>query len=263
MENIENSAPAAVPAALQEFFAKNPKVALAFSGGADSAYLLYAAKACGADLTAYYVSTQFQPAFEKRDAEKLAGQLEVPLVVLTPDILADKTVAANPPDRCYHCKHQIFAAIQKQAKKDGYPLVIDGTNASDDAGDRPGMRALKERDVRSPLQECGITKDRMRDYSRRAKIFTWNKPAYACLATRVPYGTPLTAAVLEKIEKAEHALFKMGFSDLRVRIFDQGKGAKIQLPAGQIGQAAGSTESILEALDPYFEEILLDLRPRP
>ena len=126
---------------LQQFFEANPKLAIAFSGGVDSAYLLYAAKTHGADLRAYYVKTAFQPQFEYEDAQLLAKQLDIPMTTISLDVLSDASISANPPDRCYWCKRKIFSAIAAQAAKDGFSLLADGTNASDDAGDRPGMRA--------------------------------------------------------------------------------------------------------------------------
>ena len=177
-----------VPAALREFFAEHSTIALAFSGGTDSSYLLYAAKACGANVHAYYVSTPFQPQFELDDAKLLAESLHADMTVLPFDVLTDKVVKSNPKDRCYYCKNQVFGGILKAAKEDGFTEIMDGTNASDDAGDRPGMRALKEMKVLSPLRLSGITKTALREYSRNAGLFTWNKPAYACLATRVPSG---------------------------------------------------------------------------
>ena len=138
---------------LNSFFAENPRVALAFSGGVDSAYLLYAAKNAAADVTAYYVKSAFQPEFETRDALRLARELGANMKVLELDILCDSTVTSNPDDRCYYCKKQIFTAIVQAARADGYDVLIDGTNASDDAADRPGIRALEELSVRSPLRE--------------------------------------------------------------------------------------------------------------
>lgn len=250
----------AVPQRLAAFFGQNPRVALAFSGGVDSAYLLYAAKACGAEVTAYYVNTQFQPAFELADAGRLAGQLGAVLRVLDMDILANPAVTENPPDRCYHCKRAIFGAIMAAAAQDGYTVLLDGSNASDDAADRPGMRALAELRVLSPLRQAGLTKKQVRLYSRRAGLFTWNKPAYACLATRLPTGTPLQAAVLQKVERAEEALKAMGFFDLRVRV--QGGCARLQLPAAQLEKAARLHGRITAALAADFDEVLLDLKPR-
>lgn len=150
---------------LTEFFKENKKAAIAFSGGVDSAYLLCAALKSGADVRAYYAKSAFQPQFELDDARRLAETLSADMRVLTLDVLADEAVAANPADRCYHCKRRIFSAIAAAAADDGYTLLLDGTNASDDAGDRPGMRALRELSVRSPLRECGLTKPEIRRLS--------------------------------------------------------------------------------------------------
>ena len=245
---------------LETFFHENPRVALAFSGGVDSAYLLYAARACGAQVRAYYVQTAFQPAFEREDALRLVRELGAEMTVLPLDILDREEVCANPPQRCYHCKRAIFSAILQAAAADGFDLVIDGTNASDDAGDRPGMRALGELSVRSPLRECGITKAQVRALSKEAGLFTWDKPAYACLATRVPTREAVTPETLRKVEAAEEALFSLGYSDLRVRVFHGA--ARLQLPGQQLEQAAKEREAILQALAPWFDTVLLDLKER-
>ena len=137
---------------LSEFFKEHPRAALAFSGGADSSYLLYAARQAGAQVQPYFVKTAFQPQFELHDAQRLCDELGVELMVLYRDVLSHDEVCKNPADRCYHCKRVIFEALLEQAARDGYDVVLDGTNASDDAGDRPGMRALAELCVYSPLR---------------------------------------------------------------------------------------------------------------
>ena len=207
------------------------------------------------------MKSQFQAGFEYEDALKLADELDIRIKTIELDVLADNAVAANPENRCYHCKRRIFEAIIAAAKADGYETVIDGTNASDDAQDRPGMRALKELGVLSPLRECGVTKAELRLYSQNAGLFTWNKPAYACLATRVPHGRSITQELLNKVEKAEAALSQMGFSDFRVRIAD-GDAAKIQLCRAQLDLLMRRREDILCALKDDFDDILLDLHLR-
>lgn len=202
---------------LESFFGENRTVALGFSGGVDSSFLLWSALNCGAEVRAYYVSTAFQPAFEREDALRLARSLGVEPVILELDILSCDEVTANPPDRCYHCKKRIFTAVSRQALEDGCSVLLDGTNASDDAADRPGMRALKELSVLSPLRLCGLTKTEIRRLSREAGLFTWDKPAYACLATRTPSGEKITERILQRTETAETALHALGFRDLRVR----------------------------------------------
>ena len=245
---------------LQDFFAQNQKVALAFSGGVDSAYLLYCAKQAGADVTAYFVRTPFQPVFELEDAMGLAKELDATLKVLDVDILTDATVTENPKNRCYFCKKRIFSAILEQAKKDGYSLVIDGTNASDDASDRPGMVALAELNVRSPLRESGLTKGNIRRLSKEAGLFTHDKPAYACLATRIPAGMPITRGLLAKVERSEAYLASLGFSDFRVRIL--GNGAKLELRREQLSLLLEHRETILRELKKEFTTVLMDLEVR-
>ena len=245
---------------LEQFFQENPRCALGFSGGVDSAYLLYAGVKAGADIRPYFIKTAFQPAFELADAQKLAQGLGVEVTVLELDALADPRVAANPADRCYFCKQNLFRTLKERAIADGYPVLLDGTNASDEAGDRPGMRALAELSVRSPLRECGLTKAEIRARSREAGLFTWDKPAYACLATRVPAGETITADILARVEGAEDALFRLGYTDFRVRVFHGA--ARLQLPRGQMERAVREAETIQAALKPYFTPILLDLEGR-
>lgn len=245
---------------LQEFFRENPKAALAFSGGVDSAYLLYAAQQCGAQVRAYYVRTAFQPLFELEDARRLAEQLHADMRELTVDILADDAVRTNPADRCYHCKRLIFSEILREAERDGFSVLMDGTNASDDADDRPGMRALRELSVRSPLRECGLTKPEIRKRSREAGLFTWDKPAYACLATRIPTGVEITADRLERTERAEVYLSALGFQDFRVRI--SGDAARIQVKETQLSLVLEQRETILEELKKAYTDVWLDLEVR-
>ena len=245
---------------LEQFFQENPRCALGFSGGVDSAYLLYAGVKAGADIRPYFIKTVFQPAFELADAKKLAAGLGAEVTVLELDALADPRVAANPADRCYFCKQNLFRTLKERAIADGYPVLLDGTNASDEAGDRPGMRALAELSVRSPLRECGLTKAEIRARSREAGLFTWDKPAYACLATRVPAGEAITADLLARVEGAEDALFRLGYTDFRVRVFHSA--ARLQLPRGQMERAVREAETIQAALKPYFTPILLDLEGR-
>ena len=252
--------PSAVPENLAAFFHEHPKVALAFSGGTDSAYLLYAARVCGCDVRACYAWSAFQPAFERADALHLAEELGAELRLIPLDVLSVDAVRANPPDRCYHCKRSIFGALAEAAQADGYDVIIDGTNASDDAGDRPGMRALRELKVLSPLRLCGIGKPRVRELSRQAGLFTWNKPAYACLATRIPSGTPIDRETLERVEQAESRLFELGFTDIRCRVFHGA--ARLQFPSSQLERAVSLRREIREALKPWFDTILIDTEDR-
>ena len=245
---------------LQDFFTEHPCAALAFSGGVDSSYLLYAGIRWAEKLGVYYVKSPFQPEFEYRDALKLAKDLGASVTVLSADPLSDPQVAANPANRCYYCKKVIMSTIKAAAARDGFDLIIDGTNASDDISDRPGFKALGEEGVLSPLRLCGITKAKIRELSREAGLFTWNKPAYACLATRIPTGELITKDNLQAIEQSEDALFRMGFTDFRVRT--KAGAAKLQFIAEQHGEAAKRMDEIKALLAPYYSEVSLDPTPR-
>ena len=245
---------------LQEFFAQHKKTALAFSGGVDSAYLLYAGLSSGCDIHAYYVKSAFQPEFELKDAKRLAKELGAVMTVLELDVLSEAKVAENPANRCYFCKKKIFSKIIEAAKADGYDVIIDGNNASDDADDRPGMKAVQELQVRSPLRECGITKSEVRRLSKEAGLFTWNKPAYACLATRIPTGIKITAEKLHATEISEKALSALGFTDFRIRL--SGNDAKIQVREEQFEKLLIYRKEILEKLKPYYTSVTVDLEVR-
>ena len=245
---------------LPSFFHQHPSGALALSGGVDSALLAWAAGRWGENWRAYFVHTAFQPAHELADARTLANLCGLPLTVLEVDVLADPQVAANPPRRCYYCKRTLFAAIAAAAKQDGLSLLADGTNASDDDGDRPGMAALAELGVCSPLRQCGLTKSDVRRLSREAGLPTWDKPAYACLATRVPTGTRITPELLAATERAEGWLFSQGYTDFRVRLLDGC--ARLQFPADQLARALAQHDEIVAALKPDYRAVLLDLEAR-
>ena len=245
---------------LHQFFTEHPKGALAFSGGVDSAYLLWAGIQAGAKVRPYFVKTQFQPQCELEDAQELCARLDVKLTVAELDILSEPQVAANPADRCYHCKNRLFSVLAARAEADGLPLLLDGTNASDGEGDRPGMRVLREQKVRSPLRECGLSKEQIRELSRQAGLFTWDKPSYACLATRIPTGRAILPEDLEKVERGEEALNRMDFRDFRLRLTENG--CKLQILEGQFPLVQKRQADILAALSPLFSEITLDLRAR-
>ena len=245
---------------LQDFFQSTSHGAIAYSGGVDSSLLVWATAQYGRDWRAYYVRTVFQPEFELLDAKKIAAECGIPLTILEGDILQFPEIRTNPADRCYHCKHRLFSAIGQQAAVDGCSLLIDGTNASDDEGDRPGMRALRELRVRSPLRECGLTKGDVRQLCREVHLSVWNKPAYACLATRIPTGTPITREALWSIEQGENLLSSLGFQNFRIRL--HGGAAVLQVQEDQFSYACENREAILARLSPVFSLVTLDLVPR-
>ncbi len=245
---------------IQEFFQENPIAAVAFSGGVDSAFLLHEASRYAEKTAAYFVQTPFQPAFELEDAQDTAQRIGATLTVIPFDILTVPEASANPPDRCYYCKRALFTLLQARARADGFPLVLDGGNASDDESDRPGMRALRELGVRSPLRECGITKLDIRHLSREADLPVWDKPSYACLATRIPTGTPITADSLRRVAEGESSLAALGLSDFRLRL--RGENALLQVRSEQMSLARRLLASPPAALTENFRAVTLDETPR-
>ena len=212
---------------LKEYFTSHPEIALAFSGGVDSALIMYAAKLWSQEIAAYFVKSVFQPQFELDDAVYMAEKVSVPLRILKLDILSAGGIRPNPQDRCYRCKSAILSSILNAAAEDGFDYVCDGSNSSDDPNDRPGMRALAEFGIHSPLRELGICKNDVRALAKQAGLSCWDKPSYSCLATRIPTGREITAADLDRVEKGESLLFSMGLRDFRLRI--EGVGARLEL----------------------------------
>ncbi len=255
---------------LQKFFEAHRRVAVAFSGGVDSAYLLYTAKNYAETVRAYYVKSAFQPEFEFNDAVRLARELEVELSIIQIDVLNNQTITNNPQNRCYFCKQIIFSEIIKRASADGFMYLLDGTNASDDADDRPGMKALKELNVLSPLRKCGLTKMEIRRLSHEAGLFTWDKPSYACLATRIPVGCKITNERLVVIEQSENFMMSLGFKNFRVRLMENSAGknlnkkpiAKIEITKAQVPLLLQHYEEINSKLKMDFDKVLLDLEMR-
>ena len=195
---------------LEMYLLREPKLAVAFSGGCDSSLLLAAAKLAGCEVHAYLVKTAFQPAFELADARAVADALDVPLTVVEADVLADGAICANPPDRCYRCKRFIFQKVREAAATDGFTVIVDGTNASDDPARRPGFKALAEAGVVSPLRRAGMTKANVRHvlagleerFGLAPGALMAAKPSFPCLAVYVPEGEPITEASLAEAARA-------------------------------------------------------------
>ena len=245
---------------LKAFFEAHPRVAIAFSGGVDSTYLVTAAAQYAQSVHAYTIDSAFVPRFELEGAKALTKKIGITHTLLPIDVLQNEIVVQNPKDRCYFCKKAVFSTIWEAAKKDGYNLLLDGTNASDDASDRPGMKALAELDVLSPLRLCGLTKSLIRERSRVLGLPTWNKPSYACLATRIPTGEPITKEKLERTEWAETYLMGLGLSDFRVRLFADC--AKLQVKEAQLPLLLQHREDILAVLRTRYDGVFLDLEVR-
>lgn len=243
-----------------EFFNQNTEVAVAFSGGVDSAVLLYLAARYAGRVKAYYVKTAFQPAFELEDAKACAAMLGVPLDVLTLDIFSDAAITANPANRCYLCKRKIFGAILQAAKADGFATVLDGTNADDSPSERPGMQALKELCVLSPLRLCGLHKADIRQIAREQEIPVADKPSYACLATRVPAGTAITKEILVKTEDTENRLREAGLKNFRVRY--QNGAARLELGSEEFLLFMRHRDTLSNILLEQYTGAVLDLKER-
>jgi uncharacterized protein len=223
------------------------RVAIGFSGGVDSTLLLRVAVDVlgAANVLAVIADTPSLPRSEYAEALRLAEGMGVTPLVIDPDELSDPAYAANPADRCYYCKKHLFRRIAEAAAARGYDAVLDGNNV-DDAGDyRPGRQAAQELGVKSPLLEAGLTKGEIRSLSVQAGLPTADKPAMACLASRIPYGTPVTAQVLAQVERAEAGLREAGFAQCRVR--HHGEVARIEVPAEALGRLveAGVRERIV------------------
>jgi uncharacterized protein len=201
---------------------------VAFSGGTDSTFLLKAAKeALGDRVAAFTMAAPYHLQWEIREAAGLAEGMGVRQILRRQETIAPE-IRSNPPDRCYLCKKSLFTEIARFAGEEGFERVADGTNADDTADYRPGMKALKELGIRSPLLETGFTKEDIRALSRQIGLPTWDKPAYACLLSRIPYGQEITEADLRKIEQAEVYLLSLGFKTIRVRL--HGDAARIEVP---------------------------------
>ena len=232
---------------------------VAFSGGVDSMLLLKAAAdVLGSRVSAVTFSSRLSPKTELGEAAAAARAMGVRHYVLTFDELTDERILSNPPDRCYHCKHFIFRTLQDFSQAHGLGAVADGTNADDRTEYRPGLRALRELGVHSPLADCGFTKRDVRTAARTLGLSAAGKPSAPCLATRVPYGERLTDALLEKIERAETSLKALGFAQCRVRA--HGDIARIEVPAEDLARALEKRSEIIAGLHAAgFLYITLDL----
>ena len=245
---------------ITDFFCQNSEVAVAFSGGVDSAVLLALAKEHAKRVEAYCVKSQFQPQFELDDAVKIAELLSAEIEIIPLDVLSDSTITANPENRCYYCKKKVFAEIIKHAAADGFTTVIDGTNATDDASDRPGFRALGELRVLSPLRLCGYTKAAVRQVAGDYGLPVADKPSYACLATRIPTGVKITEETLAKTEAAENLLRNAGYKNFRIRYADGS--ARLELGRSETELFRQTEEKTRTLIEPYYDNIFLDPKER-
>ena len=203
---------------LVQILRKMESVVVAFSGGVDSTFLLKVAQdILGDRAVALTVTSPFHAKWEEAEAKELAVGIGAKHIML-PKGLENEALKNNPINRCYLCKKEVFGDIQSYAINNGYKWVADGTNQDDTSDYRPGMQALRELNVRSPLLEAGMTKQEIRTLSEKMGLSTWNKPPYACLLTRIPYGQEIKEEDLRRIDQAESYLMDLGFRQVRVRL---------------------------------------------
>jgi len=232
---------------------------VAFSGGIDSTLLLFIAKqALGDEVVAITAVSPSLPTAEREETQRLASQIGVKHVFIESTEAQDQRYLENSPERCYFCKNDVYTHIMTYAQEHGYHFVMDGTNADDVDDHRPGRKAAREHGVRSPLQEAGITKKEIRALAREYGLPNWNKPAAACLSSRVPYGTAITLESLSQIEQAEAALRTMGFGQLRVRHHQQV--ARVEVDPEEFPLILDSRDNIVSALKSVgYAYVTLDL----
>ena len=213
---------------LKDIIRKKGSAAIAFSGGVDSTFLLKVTKeVLGDNLLAITATSSTYPKRELNEAIKYAEDIQVKHVIISSEELEIEGFASNPKNRCYYCKKELYTKINNIALNNGISYVFDGSNLDDTGDYRPGMQAAKELDVISPLKEAGLTKNDIRELSKSLGLPTWNKPSFACLSSRFPYGNKITLSKLNMVDKAEQLLLDIGITQVRVR--HHGEIAKIEV----------------------------------
>jgi len=232
---------------LREQIAGLRRVVVAFSGGVDSSLVLKVASDClHDDAHAVLAVSPSLPQSEKEEAVALARTIGAKLELIETLEVEDASYAANAPNRCFFCKDHVYAALRSYAEARGIPHVIDGMNADDTLDIRPGRAAAVKHGVRSPLHDLGFTKEEVREAAKFLGLPTWDKPAAACLSSRIPYGTPVTADLLRRIEAAEAYVRGLGFRELRVR--HHGDVARLEVPSAEFAAAFSKRQELAGGL---------------
>jgi uncharacterized protein len=234
-------------------------VAVAYSGGIDSTLVLKVSYDClGEGAVAITAVSPSLPARELEQAQAIARQIGARHILINSQEVADPRYLENTPSRCYFCKSEVYTQLVQRATELGITALVDGSNA-DDAGDhRPGLQAARQYGVRSPLQEAGFSKEDVRQLSRQLGLPNWDKPAAACLSSRIPYGTRISIAMLSQVEQAERALHDLGLGQLRVRHHDQV--ARIEVEVKDFDRLLANRQAILAAFQQIgYQYVTLDL----
>jgi uncharacterized protein len=244
---------------LRDWFRQWPSALVAYSGGVDSALLM----AVGHEVLHEHAlacigASPSYPERELASALAVARERGANVRVVRTEEHLDPNYAANPANRCYFCKSELYDRLKRLATEEGFAVIVDGNNASDAGDDRPGWLAGRERGIRSPLAELGITKEQVRALARELQLPVWNKPAMPCTSSRVPHGTPIVPGLLKQIEAAETALLALGFQNMRVR--HHREIARIELLPESFGRAIELREQITSALQRVgYKFVTLDL----
>lgn len=244
---------------LRGLLAEFERVAVAYSGGVDSTLVLKVAHdVLGDDVLAVTAVSASMPHYERSAAEDIARGIGVRVVWVTTNEVGDERYAANPPNRCYFCKTDVYGELLEAAAREDFTLLLDGTNADDVSDIRPGRQAAREHGVRSPLQETGFTKDEIRLAARELGLPNWSLPSAPCLSSRVPYGTRITPEVLDQIGRGEWALRERGFREVRVR--HHGNVARLEVPISDFERVLAIREEIVAELkNAGYTFVALDL----